>query len=133
MTDSFEIWGKAERYLHLPKDVFENTLSKGDPRNSAECYFISTAKGNGMINAGIRDGDMVVFYRTENVPNGSVAAVSVSGGEVMCRRYMKEGRKIRLRREDGKTPDLVAEKSEVKVLGVMISLIRRFWMVEETI
>lgn len=132
MTENLETLPNAERYLHLPRYVFENTLSEGDTRNITESYFLSVAKSNGMINAGIHDGDMLVFYQTENIPSGAVVAVSVSGGEIMCRRYIKENRKIRLRRENGRTPDIVADKSEVKIFGVLVSLIRRYWTIQET-
>lgn len=127
MTENRQGFDTVQRFIYLPGDIIRCSLTDGELQMSLDSCFISTAKGEGVVNAGIYDGDMLVFYRTKEVPNGAIAAVFVSGGEVLCRRYLKEGRKIRLRREDGTTPDIVVEKSEAEVLGVMITLIRRFW------
>ena len=59
MTGNFEKVPKAERYICLPSDIFENVFSKRDSQASTESHFVSIAKGGGMINAGIRDGELI--------------------------------------------------------------------------
>ena len=48
MTENLETLPNAERYLYLPRYVFENTLSESDTRNVTESYFLSVAKSNGI-------------------------------------------------------------------------------------
>lgn len=82
-----------------------------------------TAAGDGMVNAGIHDGDDMIFYRTETAPNNAIVAVIIDG-ELACRRFIKVGKMIRFRRENGSTPDRKAKSYEI--IGVLVSVVRKF-------
>lgn len=95
MTGNFEKVPKAERYICLPSDIFENVFSKRDSQASTESHFVSIAKGGGMINAGIRDGELIgkikhlynVFleqWDTECKPNG-FEVHDIRLGGLICR------------------------------------------------
>ncbi len=69
--------------------------------------FIMVANGKGMRKAGIEDGDLVYCKRIETPRHNSLVAAKLEDGSVVLRRYLEiDGNKI-LRRENGKTPDLV--------------------------
>ena len=110
----------SEAWYRLPVRLFGNR----DMR-----HFIATAEGNGMINAGIHDGDNLVFVATDTPDNFSIVYAILDNGEKFCRRYIKEGEKIRFRREDGVTPDVVVDKCQI--IGQMVSLIRNFPRMQE--
>ena len=115
-----EMDNAAEAWYRLPVSLFGDRDMK---------YFIATAQGNGMINAGIHDGDNLVFVATDTPDNFSIVYAILDNGEKFCRRYIKEGEKIRFRREDGVTPDIVVDKCQI--IGQMVSLIRNFPRMQE--
>lgn len=114
-----------EAWVTLPSSFFGNGLNQeNDNRPRSDRYFIMNADGDGMVNAGIHNEDVIIFYRTKEAPSGSICAVRLNDGQTMCRRYLREGKRIRLRRENGITPDLLVDDCEV--LGVMVTLVRKF-------
>lgn len=92
--------------------------------------FISRAEnGGGMENAGIVSGDYLLFTKDREPVDGDIVYLEVYG-QFMCRRIFFEpapGRspgRIRIRREDGITPDLLADERDVQIGGVFEGLIR---------
>ena len=90
--------------------------------NKTDCFFM-VCTGNGMVNAGINNKDLLLFKKTDKPLNGSIVAVEICG-QVVCRRYIKNGTDIILHREDGLTPDLIRKRCKFK--GEFVSLIRNF-------
>lgn len=109
--------GEPERLLPVSEDFILNDKYKAADK------FIVTANGNGMINAGILNGDYLVFADTNEAPNGAIIILELDG-ELKCRRYFKEGKRVRLRREDTQTPDIYMQASKCQVLGVLVTVIR---------
>ena len=72
-----------------------------------EKVFAVEANGNGMINTGIEDGDMLFFSKTDKYMDGDIVAVTVDG-ETMVRRIFTGRNRVRLRRENGKDKDTYA-------------------------
>lgn len=90
--------------------------------DNTDCFFM-VCDGNGMVNAGIHDKDLLLFKVTNSPTNGSIVAAEIEG-QVMCRRYIRNGSEIILRREDGKTPDIIRKRCKFK--GELLSLVRNF-------
>lgn len=92
--------------------------------------FISKVDGDGMKNAGIISGDYLLFTKDREPENGDIVYLEVYG-QFMCRRIFFEpspGKgpgSIRIRREDGITPDLVADERDVQIDGIFEGLIRK--------
>lgn len=59
--------------------------SKGlsDPSN----YFCQIAEGDSMKDAGIDDGDLLVFEKTSSVYNGMIGAFCIDEFEAVCKKY----------------------------------------------
>ena len=119
----------AVDWMWLPQELYRTALADGDMRPKYEQFFMATMCGSGMILAGIHDGDLGIFYRTSVVESGDIAIVKVGEDSYRCRRFMRDrGKRVRIRREDGVTPDIVVQEKEVTVEGVLVTLIRRFHM-----
>lgn len=74
--------------------------------------FVMQATGKGMRKAGIEDGDLVYCKRIDTPRHNSLVAARLEDGSVVLRRYLEiDGNQI-LRRENGRTPDLVNPKFE---------------------
>lgn len=114
---------RSEGILSIPVSLVGKGV--GEVGNSKDdFYFVMTADGSGMVNAGIHNGDTMVFYRTEVAPNGAIVAVLMDGGELACRRYLRSGKAVRFRREDGTTPD--RKTKDYEIVGVLVSIVRKF-------
>ena len=81
--------------------VYINTLHLAIRDDQKEDCFAAEAKGNGMINAGISDGDILFFLKTDKFRSGEIVAVTVNG-ESMVRRIFKGRGQVKLCREIGK-------------------------------
>ena len=86
-------------------------------------YFVTGVSGDGMRNAGLSDKDKLVFRKTNSPKNGAIVYVATEKG-VFCRRYFKDGEKIRLRRENGIDADVFPQKC--KVYGELVTIIHKF-------
>ena len=86
-------------------------------------YFFMVFDGNGMINAGIHDKDLLLFKKTSRPSVGSIVVAEING-QVCCRRYIRNGSDVILRREDKTSPDLVLKRCKFK--GELVSLVRNF-------
>lgn len=101
---------------------------KNDPiclsvKNKYKNDFCITIQGNSMINAGIRDGDIVFVQKMPSVQNGQIALVVIDGEEFYLRRFYKEYDKIILVAENPDYPPILIDKAcnkTLKVLGLAV-------------
>lgn len=85
--------------------------------------FALRADGNGMRNAGIYSGDLLIFDADRSPQNGDIVIID-SEGQQFCRRIFFEGNSLRIRREDGVTPDIIV--GDYVISAVLIGSIRRY-------
>lgn len=64
-------------YIPVPSKGLEN------PDN----YYCQLAKGDSMIDAGIDDGDLLVFEKTSQVYSGMIGAFCIDENEATCKKY----------------------------------------------
>ena len=102
---------EAKDYVNIPTKVFP-ALKGG---------YIVTADGSGMVNAGIQSGDLLIMDTDTVAQDGDIVAASL-GDQFLCRRIFFEGTQVRLRREDGMTPDVVTDDCIIR--GVLVGLMR---------
>ena len=65
----------------------ENITDYVDLPGHIRADYALTCKGDSMINAGIRDGDIVYIRKQEEVENGQIAAVVVGDDEATLKRF----------------------------------------------
>lgn len=102
-------------YFNVPKKLF-------NIEDAADCFFVKV-DGNGMKKAGINSKDLLLFKKTSTPTDGSIVMVEVDG-QTMCRRYIKKGSDIILRREGRPTTEIVVKTCNVQ--GELVSLVRNF-------
>ena len=101
-----------EGYVKLP----ESFVGKGK-------FFILTASGDSMIEAGIDDGDMIIIKQQETAKKGDIV-VALAGGQSTLKRYMPDPtiKKIRLHPENSSMEDIIVDNCQVQ--GVAIKVIK---------
>ena len=70
-------------------------------------FFLLTAKGNSMINAGIDDGDLVLIRRCETVREGRIAAFLYDNSETTLKRFKRDKNAIYLIPENDEMDPIV--------------------------
>ena len=98
-----------ENYFPIPAELLPNQQT-----------FMLRVKGDSMINAGIRDGDLVLIRRQSTAENGQVVAFLDDSATV--KRFFREEGHIRLQPENDAMEPILAES--VQVLGKVIGLMR---------
>ncbi len=89
---------------------------------SSKDNFILRVKGESMINAAIKPGDLLVTKRQNTAENGDIVIALVED-EATVKRFFKEDGKIRLQPENDLMEPIIL--SNVKILGKVIALIRK--------
>lgn len=108
---------QVKKNIPLPTFLFGNVKKP----------FILQADGDGMKNAGILTGDQIVFEERSDPSSGDIV-VGRFNGTLLCRRIFFEENGIRVRREDGETPDTVT--ADYTIFGIMVGLMRACRKVE---
>ena len=97
----------VKKYMAFNSAFLLNDYNNDNIGKLEDKYFIMFAKGNGMKKAGINNGDTLFIKRIETPKHNSIITVMFEDGTIAVRRYLEiDGNKI-LRRENGRTPDLI--------------------------
>ncbi len=99
-----------EDYIQVPADRIRGRET-----------FALTVRGDSMVNAGILDGDIIIVQRTPVAEDGQIV-VALLGDEATCKRFYRDGRRIRLQPENDAYAPIYAD--EVQILGRVIALHR---------
>ncbi|MGN0663932.1 MAG: helix-turn-helix domain-containing protein [Negativibacillus sp.] len=102
-----------EGYVDLPKHI------KAD--------FALTCEGDSMIEAGIKDGDVVYIRTQPEVQNGQIAAVLVDGERATLKRFYFDNGIVTLMAANQAYPPIIrsgADLEQVKVLGLAVAFTR---------
>ncbi len=81
--------------------------------------------GESMEGAGILDGDIVIV-NPEAEPRKGDIVVALIGEEATVKRFYPEGKRIRLQPENPGMKPIVVEAGEVRIIGKVTGLMRRF-------
>jgi len=105
-----------EEYVKLPSSmVKQNTKSEGT--------YMLKVKGDSMINVGIYSGDYIIVSKCETAENGQIV-VAMIDNEATVKTFYKEKDHIRLQPENSTMEPIIV--NDVKILGKVVGLIRRF-------
>lgn len=86
--------------------------------------FALTCKGESMIGAGIRTGDIVYIRKQEEVENGQIAAVMVGGDEATLKRVYTKPGVVQLVAENPNTAPAVfigKEAEQIHIIGLAVA------------
>jgi repressor LexA len=101
---------QVEDYITLPVE------SASDDK----CFALRV-KGDSMINAGIREGDIVVFREQQSAQTGDIVAAMVDD-EATIKFFFSQGGRAVLKAANPLYPDMFF--TELRILGKLKSLIR---------
>lgn len=101
-----------EGYYYLPADIF----------GTGETFLLH-AKGQSMIDAGIKDNDILVVRKCQNAYDGDIV-VALIDEEATVKRFFKKRNKIVLHPENKEFKDIIVDN--VQILGKVISCIHNF-------
>lgn len=99
-----------EDYVDLPRHI--------------NADFALICKGDSMINAGIRPGDVVYIRTQKQVENGQIAAVRVGDDEATLKRFYYDGECIRLMAENPSFPTKIffgQDMEQIHVIGLAVA------------
>lgn len=93
-----------------------------------EAAFILDVKGTSMIDAGILDGDKIIVKKQDTARNNEiVVALLLNDNEATVKRiFYEENNTIRLQPENKTMDPIICTEENVKILGKVTGLIRKF-------
>ncbi len=104
----------VERYWPIPY---------ADVRN-IENAFLLRVKGDSMIGALIKDGDLVLIRPQKEANNGEIVAVRLGEEATLKRFHRGNDGKISLRAENPQYSPIVVEQEDSEIIGKMVKLYR---------
>ena len=87
--------------------------------------FALKVKGDSMIEDGILEGDCVIIRRQETAENGEIVAALI-GAEATLKRFYRKGDTVTLKPSNKNYPPLALTRGELRILGKVVVLIRKF-------
>lgn len=99
-----------------------------DVSDPEECFYLRVT-GNSMINAGIREGDLVLIRRQETAENGQIVACLVDGEDATLKRFRVQKGVVILQPENPDyEPKIIPlrdfETGAARIIGVAVKLVR---------
>lgn len=82
--------------------------------------------GDSMVDAGIRDGDVVVIQRSETAENGEIVVAMIDDEEVTLKRLRRKGATVALEPANPDYETRIFGPSRIKVQGRLVSLMRTY-------
>ncbi|MDR0840899.1 MAG: transcriptional repressor LexA [Christensenellaceae bacterium] len=107
-----------QSYLSLPAQ-----LVHGADETTA---FILRVAGESMVDAGMRDGDMIVVHRALKAESGDIVVARVADENVTVKRLFFEKERIRLQPENQSMEPIYASYEDVTIVGKVVTLLRRY-------
>lgn len=98
--------------------------------NTGETYFWLHAKGDSMINEGIREGDLLLIRQQNDVDSGSIAVVTIDDNEATLKRVIKKENALILQPANPAYETKIfvgAEMESIKIRGKLMKLEKRFY------
>jgi len=102
-------------------EVTKDLLGGTDPANA----YALRVKGNSMIDAMIREGDIVIFRKQETANEGDMVAVWLTDrNETTLKYFHHEGSRIRLQPAHPDMEPIFVDPRQVRIEGKVLSVIR---------
>ena len=109
------IMPEQEDIFELPKYWIKGIKNK----------FILKVKGDSMINAGIRNGDLVIIEQTQSPNNGDIVAVNIDGNATLKKIEIEKDKIVLKPENDFYSPIIISKNDEFFVLGKAIGIIQK--------
>ena len=96
------------------------------PNKSAE-YFAQYVSGDSMVDAGISNGDLIIFKKTSNIENGQIGCFCIDDNIATCKKFSQVGGSVFLLPANDKYQPIPIELETqcFRVLGTKALLVKR--------
>ena len=101
--------------IQLPADM----LGPGE-------HFALEVRGDSMVDAGIRDGDMVVIRRSDRAETGEIVVALIDGEEATLKRLRKRGNTVALEAANPQYETRIFGADRVSIQGRLTTLLRHY-------
>lgn len=108
----------------IPILAEQNVEDYVDLPGNIRADFALTCKGESMIGAGIRSGDIVYIRKQEEVENGQIAAVMVGSDEATLKRVYLQPGVVQLVAENPNIPPAVfigEDAAKIRIIGLAVA------------
>ncbi|MBZ0280861.1 MAG: transcriptional repressor LexA [Anaerolineae bacterium] len=113
-----------EDYHYDEDDLIEVTSDMLSGTDPADAYALKV-KGDSMMDAMIREGDIVIFRRQETAKNGDMVAVWLTDrSETTLKYFYKEGDRVRLQPAHPQMDAIYVDPRNCRIEGKVLSVIR---------
>ncbi len=111
---------------HPPIEDIEEYFAIDRSQTRSGGTFFLRVKGDSMINAAIREGDLALVRPQATAENRDIV-VALVGGEATLKRFYRERRKIRLQPENPNYDPIIVspEDEEVMIVGKVVGIYRQ--------
>lgn len=108
----------------LAQENIEDYLPSGN-KNSTDDMFALRVNGQSMINAHIKDNDIVIAKQNASVHNKDIVVALIDNEEATVKRYAKDGNTIKLIPENDNFDTLELSADRVAILGKVVEVRRK--------
>lgn len=116
---------KAGLLMDVADETVEETYSLPKSIAQDEGNFLMKVIGDSMINAHIKEGDMVLVHPTNQADNGDIVVAKIDDNgneEITIKRFFREKDHIKLMPENKNYPPII--KESIDLVGKVVGLIR---------
>ena len=91
-------------------------------------YFAQIASGDSMINAGINDGDLLIFRKSSTIENGQIGSFCIDDGIATCKKFRQGETFIQLILMNPSYDPIVIDlnNTNFRVIGILKRAIKEF-------
>jgi len=111
-------------YVGLPRSIYHF--------NKHKKYFAQLAKGDSMINAGIEDGNLLVFETYNSPENNMIGSFSLNNTTCVCKIFrIIDGRYYLLSANENYLPIEITEEMDFRMVGLLKYIVKEVkWRAE---
>ena len=107
-------------------EISHNVAVPGQILRGGGDHFALEVKGDSMINAGIKDGDVVVIKETNRAMNGDIVVALIEDQEATLKRFFVRGEAIALEAANPAYETRTFPHEKIKVQGRLVGLLRTY-------
>ena len=109
-------------------NIVDYVAVPNDNLNPKSEYFAQRAKGDSMINAGIDDGDIIVFEKVNTIDDNKIGCFCIDESMATCKRFKRGSSYIQLIPANQNYDPIVVdlESTNFRILGKLRKVIKEF-------
>jgi repressor LexA len=112
----------------LPIEALPDTQTLSIPKDLVGRFrtYALRVEGHSMVDENIQDGDYIIIEARETAENGETVVAMINHQEVTLKKLYIEPDRIRLQPANPTMQPIILHNHEVKVLGVVCAVIRKY-------